>query len=520
MSRRLKILTGAGIALGLAILLPIVHHYQLRFAVQKYISELKAKGEPMELAQVIPSPVPTELNYTALFTNAAALLDTNQNVLWTNSPPVAHGVAPGKTMIGWAQSQVCDLGNRGPTNSWADINDALARENGALDLLRKLTAESLFDFNQNYQNGFTNLKLSPLTQGKKAAQRLAAATMADLHRADTAAATTNILAMQSLVHGFTHDRLLISELVRIAIAQITEAATWEFLQSTNATDTQLAALQRGWTNLEFIQPFENSMNIERVGGRIELARLRKTGVESYFDTFNELGLFGNRENSWDHLKIKYKSLIWRYWWSYPDELRDLQGIQATLEAARQFLTNYSFIEGDAALKRQFVTLTVNPDNSDSDFWFTDPAKANFHYIASSSLPAFERAFDKVMKVETARQLAIAAIVLKRYQLKHGNYPPDLKSLVPEFVPAVPRDPVDGQPLRYRLNADGTFLLYSVGENGKDDGGSPEWEKTDETQHASPNYSNWQNAHALDWVWPQPATAEEIQKYYAQHPNSR
>ena len=113
-----------------------------------------------------------------------------------------------------------------------------------------------------------------------------------------------------------------------------------------------------------------------------------------------------------------------------------------------------------------------------------------------------------MSVETAKQIVITTIALKRYQLKHGNYPPDLKSLVPEFVPKVPLDPVDGQPLRYRRNADGTFLLYSVGENGKDDGGNPAMEPGVE----SPNYY-WQNPHALDWVWPQPATEAEIKAYY-------
>jgi hypothetical protein len=117
-------------------------------------------------------------------------------------------------------------------------------------------------------------------------------------------------------------------------------------------------------------------------------------------------------------------------------------------------------------------------------------------------------FDKTMRVETARQTTVSAIALKRYQLKHGNYPPDLNSLVPEFVSAVPLDPVDGQPLRYRRNADGTFLLYSVGENGMDDGGDPSLEPG----VTSSNYA-WQNPHALDWVWPQPATAAEIQNYY-------
>ena len=105
-----------------------------------------------------------------------------------------------------------------------------------------------------------------------------------------------------------------------------------------------------------------------------------------------------------------------------------------------------------------------------------------------------------MLQEAGRQIIVTAIALKRYQLKHGNYPPDLNSLVPEFVPAVPFDPVDGQSLRYRPNADGTFLLYSIGENGKDDNGNPSLEKGVQSTSLY-----WQNAHALDWVWPQPAT---------------
>jgi hypothetical protein len=117
-----------------------------------------------------------------------------------------------------------------------------------------------------------------------------------------------------------------------------------------------------------------------------------------------------------------------------------------------------------------------------------------------------------MKVETAKQMTVTAVALKRYQLKHGTYPPGLNSLVPEFVSKVPLDPVDGQPLRYRRNADGTFLLYSVGENGKDDGGNPALKPDAE----SSNYG-WQNSDALDWVWPQPATEAEIQNYYAHAP---
>jgi hypothetical protein len=118
---------------------------------------------------------------------------------------------------------------------------------------------------------------------------------------------------------------------------------------------------------------------------------------------------------------------------------------------------------------------------------------------------------RVMAAEVAKRTVITAIALKRYQLKHGNYPPDLNSLVSEFVPAVPLDPVDGQPLRYRLKADGMFLLYSIGPNGKDDGGNPALEK-----YVESSSFYWLNPHALDWVWPQPATPEEIKNFYT-HP---
>jgi hypothetical protein len=80
--------------------------------------------------------------------------------------------------------------------------------------------------------------------------------------------------------------------------------------------------------------------------------------------------------------------------------------------------------------------------------------------------------------------------------------------VPEILPAVPRDPVDGKPLRYRPNADDTFLLYSIGLNGVDDGG-------DATPIPPETLFQWQTGH--DWVWPQPATPAEIQNYYAHPP---
>ncbi|MND07355.1 hypothetical protein D3C83_292660 [compost metagenome] len=42
-------------------------------------------------------------------------------------------------------------------------------------------------------------------------------------------------------------------------------------------------------------------------------------------------------------------------------------------------------------------------------------------------------------------------------------------LVPDYVPEIPTDPYDGQPMRYR-SGENYFVFYSVGRGLADDGG--------------------------------------------------
>src|SRR5262245_47282592 len=132
MTRRRKLLLGVAALLGLTIVIPILHHYQLKAAVDCYRGELKAKGEPMELAQVLPPPVPPNGNGAELFLKAAALLGTNQTLLDTSRPPCMRMVAPGKAMVGWAQAEVRAPGKNGSTNSWGEIKAAVAHDGAAI----------------------------------------------------------------------------------------------------------------------------------------------------------------------------------------------------------------------------------------------------------------------------------------------------------------------------------------------------------------------------------------------------
>jgi len=512
MSRRRKILIVFSVVFGVAILVPVIRHYQLRAATEAYIAQLKAQGEPMDLAQVLPPTVSPEQNGADTFRRAAALIDADTHLDYTNYVYGMVMIAPGKAMVRWQQPDVRDSD---VTNSWEAVDAAVSQNAQSFALLQQMLAKPNFDFHINYAEGVANLNFTNfyLPESKRAAQRLETAALCDLHRSETASAVENLRAMLALVKALRDERLVISELVRIAIANIALTVNWEVIQSTNVTDGQLAELQHDWNGLNFVQNDENALAMERAAGEITLTKWRSSNSElqNYFDRLEQFADPEKKDTAFDKFKIKAKVYEWRYWWSYPDELRLLKGYQAVLETTHFAETNYSLLalrsEQENKLQKVFITT-----NNDETVWFGDPKEMDMHLMLSDSLRGLSAVFGKVMRVETAKQVVTTAIGLKRYQLKHGNYPNDLNLLVPEFVAKVPLDPVDGQPLRYRLNADGTFLLYSVGENGLDDGGNPAFPKYVQ----SSNYY-WQNPEALDWVWPQPATEQEIQNYYAHPP---
>lgn len=71
----------------------------------------------------------------------------------------------------------------------------------------------------------------------------------------------------------------------------------------------------------------------------------------------------------------------------------------------------------------------------------------------------------------SNRLLATTLALRAYKLDHGTYPATLQALVPQYLPAVPADPFAAAPLRYHLQGN-RYILYSVGPDGKDDGGKP------------------------------------------------
>lgn len=74
------------------------------------------------------------------------------------------------------------------------------------------------------------------------------------------------------------------------------------------------------------------------------------------------------------------------------------------------------------------------------------------------------------RVKLRRLLTKTGVALAIHRAENGAYPETLEELVPGVLDAVPADPFGSGLLVYRRTPGG-FLLYSVGYNGGDDGGS-------------------------------------------------
>jgi hypothetical protein len=117
---------------------------------------------------------------------------------------------------------------------------------------------------------------------------------------------------------------------------------------------------------------------------------------------------------------------------------------------------------------------------------------NRYLFITMTMPSFARAGLSTEWATQERDATLVAIALELYRRKHGHYPPALDALVPQFLPAVSPDRYDGDPLKYKL-ADNKPLLYSVGANRVDDGGTLGQKKGESASKA--------NQRAREWIAP-------------------
>jgi hypothetical protein len=130
-------------------------------------------------------------------------------------------------------------------------------------------------------------------------------------------------------------------------------------------------------------------------------------------------------------------------------------------------------------------------------WYRRSAPAYERFIMWSSGAGDRLLAPAIMGLEKSStlnqafvRLLIADLAIRAFHQERAVYPDRLANLVPAELPTVPVDPFSGRPLVYRETKSG-YVLYSVGPDGRDDGGAPMadakiwWEATGDLQLTPP-----------------------------------
>ena len=512
-----KILLGF---IGLVVAFLLIERWRGQLALASFKKQLIANGEKQSPADLVQSFNEADNGAPAVIAAIEKLQDGA--VLPNNVPDQMHILASGRAKVSFLEPWWITKGGmvNGKwslnlvVNDWAQLKRDLATNANALVEARQALNKPVLNNDLNYSLG-PKMKVPYLIKTKSLARWFGGATQLALHEGNQTVALENLLAAIRLLAMLENDHIIMSEHVRYAIGAIAKSHTWEALQASGWTDTDLAQLQNAWQSQSYATGMVSALERELVSVSIQYQQLRASndeanqfvgldpvevlmqpilkalksedGGDEEGDSGDEISLLQKLS---DFFRRQVYCRVWRFSWSHQAELKDWKTVYAALEFARRTVASAS----EATCKLELAQWLEE---------FEKPGLYNRLRFLPIELRIFYGKFiPRTVRMEADRALVITAIALKRYQLRHDQYPANLESLVPEFCSALPVDWMDGKPIKYHRNKDGRFTLYSVGEDGEDNGGDlslPEGSKRRDL---------WGRR---DYVWPTLATPEEAEE---------
>ncbi len=383
---------------------------------------------------------------------------------------------------------------------WPALRETFNNDRAGLDKACLAALSGPIRFHLNASHGSAML-LPHLAALKNLTQTLGGRTVLELHEGNRDTAWTNVLAATRLVTAWEPEPSDISHLVRSACATLVFNLTWQTLQTNGWTDEQLARLQREWESVDFFKALPETAAFARACGAGSFQREREEPMDSFSPMLKDF--FHSPKQAWANLSYWYQRVRYRQHGSYEDEKDILLYYRDREQQLRQTVQAHTWSE-----MRQLPGVTNNlPFTSKHHYSRTIALLSNRQMMLGIQSQG-QGLLGLAAEAEARRRLIITAIALERFHGRHDAYPKSLEPLSPDLLKSPPVDFMDGQPLRYRLTADGHFVLYSVGLDCADNGGMlPSSRRGGQPSQAPPGFGIRPDT---DLVWPHPASAEEIQ----------
>jgi len=413
----------------IVVVLLVFGFWRLRLAgsVHDQVAAIREKGLPVDWKDLEhwPMAVPDEQNAALIFDQAFEMTDSNS----------CYKVSR------------LDLPVRGaPITNREEIAGYVHPNLAAMEIIYGITNASSSRYPINYMDGPDAL-LPHLPKIKTLAQLFACDALLKADQNDPNGAVRDIEASIKLSHSLDAEPILMSQLVSGAVLAISTESLERTLARTALTDEQMQQLSGEFSSAEAT----NRCWIGLVGERAftgEYLRMLNDDPRAAI-------LLANKQASGDEqtdVPPRHSGYLMRlsgFW------VRDRNFFLRSMDSYISALA----VTPPASLRftNEFNNIVTN-------------AHKGFYIMSAMELPAFNGVVIRDTDARARLRTAIAAMAIERWRAAHGDKIPDsLAELVPNFLPAVPEDPYDGEPLRFKKLAKG-YVVYSIGSNGQDDGG--------------------------------------------------
>ena len=446
-----KILFVCAFLATLAALLVVEENWRAKRAWESYRAEKEAHGERLDMQPLIPPAVPDDQNFamTPLLkpmfpaTPSTYASDLGKKLDYPH-PKDQKAASLGNRLTGQRFDPVAWKAYFGGE----DVLPWIEKLDPELHEISEALRRPYSRFPIAYEKGFS-ASLPHMGVLMKLSKLYALRARAELHDGRPDAAMADVQSVFRLSQSVKDEPLLISMLVRIAICQVGLQAVWEGLEERKWTDAQLSELQTSLEKEDFPKGLALAFRGERASANDFLSSaLKKPEIIPVMISMSEA-----RENS-----------QWRF---MPGAL-----IYRNMLAVNQYHDRFRFASDSAAHR-------ISPDvfkDAESSLLDVTVSVLGLHppnlykALARLLLPALNSVGSKAAYTQVSIDEAVIACALERHRLANGQYPDALEKLMPAYLKTLPPDVTTGEKLHYRLNDDGTFLLYSTGWDGKDEGG--------------------------------------------------
>lgn len=380
-----------------------------------------------------------------------------------------------------------------PQTPAQDVLLALSKFDPVIEQLRRDSARPYSRFPLQYNSVLPSAILLPhLAAEKRIAQVLQLRAIAELQNGENEKAFADIKLMLRLVDASRNEPFLICHLVRIAILNLALQPIWEGSAKHQWSDAQLTELDSELAKLDF---FADNKSVIRGERNLEIANIeflrhphgdlefKRPRLYFLAPMLSLTQMLSNMSSDNDVKMNAFQIFILGIGpagWFDQNELRlarfNTQWYLPVLDEETKVVLLAKIRAANDALRLEIRHRT--PGN----------------VLAAAFIVNWNNAVEKFVRAQSSTDLARVALVLERYRLANGNYPESLAALAPKFISEMPHDVIGGGPLKYRREANGQFVLYSIGWNERDDGGVVVFKKG-----TSPDV----DISKGDWVWRYP-----------------